>query len=164
MRLVSLLAILILSVSCGKNGGSGSSSGVSSGGCNLNGRAVACESIRGADGLGVDLLESMVDVPIQVTDSSITFMADRSSSEQGRRIECPTVVRNGEVYSYSLNGDILMITTESGQRYEMHRLNDSQGLMGAWAWKGYVDQGTHMIRQLSFLSQSRVIMRTSCEL
>ena len=163
MRLVSLFAILTLLAACGKESGGGGSSASSGGGCNLNGRAVACESIRGADGQGVDLLESMVDAPIQVTDSSITFLADKSSSEQGRRISCPTSVRNGEVYSYALRGDVLLLTTATEQ-IEMHRLNDSTGLMGAWAWKGYVDDGTHMIRQMSFLSDKRVIMRTSCEL
>lgn len=167
MRLASLMFLLVLSVSCGKDGGGGSSKSLSataeSDSCNLNGRAVACESIRGADGEGVDLLESMIDVPVKITDADIQFLADKTSSNQGRRISCETKVKNGEVYRFALRGDKLVLMTGAGS-YEMKRLNSGSGLTGAWMWKGYVEEGTHMIRQITFLGNSRVIMRTSCEL
>lgn len=162
MKLVSLLAILILSVSCGKDGG-GSSSSSKRGICELNGRAVQCEQINGADGLGVDLLETMVDVPVVIDGSEIRFTQDKTATSQGRRISCQTSVKNGEVYRFALRGDRLLIMTASGS-YEMDKLSDGEGLIGTWKWKGYVDQGTHLIRQMSFLSNSRVILRTSCEL
>lgn len=170
MRSIFLMSLLTLAVSCGQQGGSsGSKSGPSAEddstnrGCTLNGRAVACESIEGADGLGVDLLESMIDVQIETTDSRITFLEDKTSNSQGRRIDCLTEVKDRESYSYSLSGDNLTISNHHG-KYTMKRLNDSKGILGAWAWNGYIDRGTHVIRQMTFLSKNRVIMRTSCEL
>lgn len=164
MKLVSLLAVLILTIACGKDGGSGGSSiGEKDGGCSLNGRAVACETIQGADGLGVDLLETMIDVPVKITDSEISFQSDKSSTEQGRRISCKTAVKNGEIYRIALRGNRLLVMTGNGT-FEMDRLTDGSSLLGTWAWKGYEDNGAHIIRQMSFLSESRVIMRTNCEL
>ncbi len=164
MKLVSLLAIIILSVSCGKDGG-GSSGGSSKSGnlCELNGRSVQCEQIQGADGQGVDLLETMIDVPVVIDGSEIRFTQDKTATSQGRRINCQTSVKSGEIYRYALRGDRLLIMTSSGS-YEMEKLSDGEGLVGTWMWKAYVDSGTHLIRQMSFLSNSRVILRTSCEL
>lgn len=167
MRLVSLFAIMILAASCGQNGGGGSSSSSSNGGngsCNLNGRNVACESIRGADGLGVDLLESMVEVPVQVSASDITFMADKTATAEGRRITCPTSVKSGETYRYSLRGDSELYVSASTGNYVYSRISSGNGLIGTWAWKGYKDQGTHLIKTMTFLSNTKMIMRTSCEL
>lgn len=163
MKFASLLVILLLSASCGKEGTSSSPSSRAAGRCDLNGRSVACESIRGADGLGIDLLESMIDVPVQVTSSEIMFQEEKVALTQGRRIECRTAVKKGEVYRYTLRGDALHVSTESGS-FEMERTNSGDGLIGTWKWNGYVDEGTHVIRQLSFLGNSRVIIRTSCEL
>lgn len=163
MKLVSLLAIIILSVSCGKDGGGSSGSSSKRGVCELNGRAVQCEQINGADGLGVDLLETMVDAPVVIDGSEMKFTQDKSAFSQGRRISCSTSVKNGEIYRFALRGSRLLIMTASGS-YEMDKLSDGEGLIGTWMWKGYVDQGTHIIRQMSFLSNTRVILRTSCEL
>lgn len=160
MRLVTFLSLLMFLASCGQDGGGSSST--KSGGCNLNGRAVACESIRGADGLGIDLLESMIEVPVQISDSVITFMADKAATSEGRRISCPTSVRSGETYRYSLRDGGLFVATENGS-YQMKRTSSGEGLVGSWTWKGYIDQGTHVIRHMTILS-SKVILRTSCEL
>jgi hypothetical protein len=162
MRLVSLCFVLLLYAACGQQGGSGSSSS-NDGRCNLNGRSVACESIRGADGQGIDLLDSMIDVPIKVQDAEITFMSDKVALAQGRRIDCRVAVKNGEVYRFAVRGDKLLVMTGEGS-FEMERLNDGAGLLGTWFWKGYVDQGTHLIRQMTFLSTTRVIMKNVCEL
>lgn len=171
MRPIFVFSFLLILAACGKESGgrgkstdgTGTTTTTSVDGCKLNGRSVACESIRGADGLGVDLLESMVDVPIQVTDTSITFMSDKTSNSQGRRIDCPTMVKEGETISYEVQGDSLHITTSDG-KFTYQRLNASEGLTGSWMWKGYEGIGQHIIRQLSFLSKTRVIMRTSCEI
>lgn len=163
MRLVSLLAILILSASCGQDSGGGSGSSGRRGICDLNGREVACESIQGADGQGIDLLESVIDVPVKIENADITFLADKSAISTGRRINCKTSVKNGEVYRFALRGERLLVMTASGS-YEMERISDGNGLTGAWMWKGYVDQGTHVIRNMTFLGNNRVIMRTQCEL
>lgn len=166
MRLVSLFALLMLSVSCGQDGGGSSSSKVAQredASCELNGRSVACGSIRGADGEGVDLLESLVDVPVRISNSDIQFLADKTSTAQGRRISCNTQVKNGELYRFALRGDKLIIMTNNGT-YEMRRSNGGGDLTGSWVWDGYVDEGTHMIRYMTFIGNNRVIMRTTCEL
>lgn len=169
MKLASLIFILMLSVSCGKDGGSGGSgsndSRASTGSalCNLNGREVACESIRGADGQGVDLLESMIDVPVKISGTDIQFLADKTSSAQGRRIACVAKVKAGEIYRYALRGDSLVLMTSEGS-FEYKRLNSGTGLNGAWKWKGYENDGTHVLRQITFLGESRVVIRYNCEL
>jgi hypothetical protein len=164
MRLVSLLFILILSASCGQESGEKSSSSPTKRGlCDLNGNSVDCQSITGADGQGIDLLESVIDVPVKIENADITFLADKSALSTGRRINCKTSVKNGEVYRFALRGEKLLIMTGAGN-YEMERLSDGEGLTGAWVWKGYVDQGTHIIRSMTFLSNNRVVLRTSCEL
>lgn len=165
MRLVTLFAILILSVSCGKDGGGSSSSSTTSrrGLCDLNGSDVACETIQGADGEGIDLLESAIDVPVKIQGSDITFMSDKSSIATGRRINCKTAVKNGEVYRFALRGDKLLIMNSEGS-YEMSRLSDGEGINGAWMWKGYIEQGTHVFKKLTIINDSRAILRTTCEL
>ena len=170
MKLASLIFIVMLSVSCGKDGGSGGGGGskdsrtnAESALCNLNGREVACESMRGADGQGVDLLESMIDVPVKISGADIQFMADKTSTAQGRRIACNIKVKSGEVYRYALRGDSLILMTGEGS-YEYKRLNSGTGLSGAWKWQGYVDDGAHMLRQITFLGENRVVIRYNCEL
>lgn len=162
MKLVSLLSLLVLFVSCGNDGGSGSSSSKSST-CNLNGRSIACESIRGADGQGIDLLEAMIDVPVKVENSEITFLSDKSAMSNGRRINCKVSVKNGEIYRFALRGAGLLLMTSEGS-YEMQKLSDGEGVNGAWSWNGYVDEGTHQIRNLTIIGGNRAILRTHCEL
>ena len=162
MRLVVLFVALALSVSCGKDGGNKSSLTEANGICSENDRSAGC-LIQGADGLGVDLLEAMIDVPVKIQDTQVTFLADRSSVSTGRRINCKTAVRNGEVYQVTLSGDRLLVVSSDGS-YEFDRFNNSTGIDGTWVWKGYGDDGTHMIRQMSFLSNNRVIIRANCEL
>lgn len=191
MKLASLILILMLSVSCGNDSGSSGRSGggngngngsvsgngsVTEGGiteeaqastdsalCNLNGREVACETMRGADGQGVDLLESMIDVPVKISGADIQFMADKTSTAQGRRISCDAKVKSGEIYRYALRGDTLILMTGEGS-FEYNRLISGTGLTGAWKWKGYVDDGAYMIRQITFLGENRVVIRHNCEL
>lgn len=167
MKLVFLFLILAFAAACGNSGG-GSSGDTSStkgddGMCSLNGRAVACQSIEGSDGLGIDLLDSMVDVPVKIQDSEITFLADKADAKSGRRINCRVAVKNGETYRYALRGDRLMLMTAEGS-YEMERLSSGDGLAGSWSWKGYIDQGTHILKTLTVIGSNRIIMRTSCEL
>lgn len=163
MKLVSLLALLVLTVACGKDSGSNGSQMAQEESCSLNGRAVACASIQGADGQGIDLLESMVDVNVRVTDSEIQFLNAKTASSQGRRINCKTEVKNGESYRYSLSGNTLRVMTSKGT-YNMERLTDGSSIVGTWAWRGHEDNGILYIRQISFLNETRAILRTSCEL
>lgn len=166
MRFLPLVFALILTASCGQDkggGGSGSSSTANDGSCSLNGRSVACETIKGADGEGIDLLDSMIEVPVKIQDTEMTFLSDKAALSQGRRIECRVAVKNGEIYRFALRGDRLVLMTADGT-IEMDRLNDGSGINGTWVWKGYIDNGAHMIRQMTILGNSKVVMKTSCEL
>ena len=165
MRFVLVVVLIILSISCGKNGeSSGSRTSEAEGEfCNLNGQSVKCSSVRGSDGLGIDLLDLMIEAPVRIQGSLITFLADKTSASSGRRISCNINVKNGEVYRFAFQGDQLLMTTNQGQ-YEMTRLSDGEGINGAWMWKGYVDDGTHVIRTMTFIENTKAILRTSCEL
>lgn len=178
MRLTGLLFILLLVAACGQNGsrtdapqrqtdsGWGEWDSQGTGKCQMSdGTQVGCETLRGADGLGVDLLDTMVDVPIEVNNAEIIFGASKVSFKDGRRIDCKTEVRSGEVYSYSLNGSNLHIRTEDGVSINMKRLNETgSGLIGAWAWRGYAADGSHTIKQLTIVNENRAILQTHCEL
>lgn len=165
MKLVSLLLISVLTVACGQEGSGGGSSSSSSKeqGCSLNGRSVACESIRGADGLGIDLLDAMIDVPVKIEGSEMTFLQDKSATSTGRRINCKVAVKSGDMFRFALRGERLLMMTPEGS-YEMDRLSGGPGVNGTWTWKGYIDQGTHLIRNMTVVGGNRVIMRNSCEL
>lgn len=166
---VLLFSVLLFSIACGKVPQKETSSPQMTPKpgdketCELNGEYVSCDSLEGADGYGVDLLESMIDVPVSINNSIITFLEDKQSFSQGRRITCETSVRSGEVYRLSDKGDHLLVMTSKGN-YKMKRVSGENGLYGAWAWKGYIDRGTHVIKNLTILDDNRVVMRSSCEL
>ncbi|HXH30146.1 MAG TPA: hypothetical protein VNJ01_04985 [Bacteriovoracaceae bacterium] len=171
MRLFSIFFILILSVSCGKDSGSGSSSKDESrqgqetdGTCPFEGRRVPCESVTNTDGLGVDLLDVMVEVPISVAGNTITFLEDKNQSVVGRRGNtCKVAVRNGEKYTFTLSGNSLNITTDAGS-YQMERFTEGSDLDGTWGWQSYLASGERQIRQLSILHGTRAIVKTNCEM
>lgn len=172
MRLLPLLMTFLFLVSCGKNGGSSSSPSagpVAGGDAQLEESeptcsADSCTNTITVDGTTVDLLDSVIDVPAQISGTQIAFTAAKASVAEGDRISCKTEVAAGEVYSYSISGHKLMLQTNSGQ-YTMSRLNeDGDGLIGTWLWKGTGPDGMHVIRTMGVVSNSRVILKTHCEL
>jgi hypothetical protein len=163
MRLIFLLTSLHLFVSCGQDITGSSSRTPKDGYCDLNGTRVACETIQEGDGEGVDLLESVIEVPVKIDNSDITFLADKTDISVGRRINCKSSVKNGEVYRFALRDGKLLLMTGSGS-YEMERLSDGEDINGAWMWRGYVDEGTHLIRSMTIVNNRLAILRTTCEL
>lgn len=162
MRLISVFLMFLLAISCGKQS---SSSRVSdkNGLCNLNGNMVPCMTMsETADGLGIDLLDVQVDVPVQISGSQIMFMETKMDQASGRRISCDVGVKSGEAYQYSLSGDTLTLTT-SGGSYNYNR-NSGSGINGNWVWRGYVDRGTHIIKQISIVNGARAILKSHCEM
>jgi hypothetical protein len=159
-----LLTVFILSalVACGKNGGGGSASSVPQRDqCQVDGHVVSCDSIY--DGLGVDILDAQVDVPATVSDSAITFNQARTSDQQGRRIGCKVSVNAGDVYRYTVNGNILYLDTPTGNM-QMKLVHGEGGVVGTWKWTGIVDGATFQTRVLTVLkARNRVIMKTTCE-
>ena len=163
MRISALFFVLLQLISCGREGGGANSSSVAREElCDLDGRAVDCTKIEGADGEGIDLLEAVIDVPVTVTGAEVTFLANRESNNSGRRINCNISVRAGEKYRYVVQGDKLILQTSEGE-VDMKRISEGEGLAGAWMWSGYVDQGMHLIRKFTVV-ENRAIIRKHCEL
>ena len=163
MRSVFLLITALICLSCGKNGVGTNDSPSLQEICDLDGNSSSCETIQGVDGSGIDLLESMIDVKVRISDSEILFLEDKKSISTGEKIVCETSVRTGENYQFNLRGNRLWIKTLNGS-YQLARLNDGEGLNGTWIWKGLLSQGTQIFRSFTFVGTNQVIMRTSCEL
>ncbi len=159
-----LLTVFILStlIACGKDGGGSKSSVLPEAQqCEVNGVVVSCDSIY--DGLGVDILDAHIDVPATVSSSDITFNENRSIRAQGRRIECSLAVNKGDIYRYTVNGNVLYLDTPKGN-IQMKRVNGGSGVVGSWKWSGIVDGATYQTRLMTVLrTMNRVIMKTTCE-
>jgi hypothetical protein len=162
MRFLSMILLLSAVVACGNNGGSGSgSSGPQAQQCEVDGQVVSCDSIY--DGLGVDILDAMVDAPATVTSSAITFTQSRNTKVQGRRIACSASVNSGDVYRYSIHGNTLTLDTPTGN-LDMTRIQGDSGIVGKWKWVGIVDGATYETKVLTVVkSLNRVLMKTTCE-
>lgn len=159
MRIFFILLTVTALVSCGKDGG-GSGSG------NKKDVAQEQEFSEGInDGLGWDGLEAVVQSPVMVTSSDITFRSSKASSVRGSRIECSLSITAGESYQYSVSGDTLFLQTPNGN-YEYARINPGTGsdISGTWKWFGQVDDYT-LIHKTLFVSNNKqtAILRTNCE-
>lgn len=160
MRFLLVILTLTALVSCGKNGG-GSSSAPQAQQCEVDGQSVSCDSIY--DGLGVDILDSQIDIPATVTSSDISFNESRTTRTEGRRIECVTSVTKGDVFHYSLSGDVLYLDTPAGN-IQMKKVHGEGGVVGTWKWSGIVDGATYQTKLMTVLKgMNRVIMKTICE-
>lgn len=161
MRFLLMILVLSVVVSCGKSGGGSGSSTPEAQQCEVNGVVVSCDSIY--DGLGVDILDAMIDAPATVTSSTITFNQARSVKAQGRRIDCAASVNMGDVYRYTVNGETLYLDTPAGN-ITMKRVHGEGGVVGTWKWTGIVDGATFQTKLMTVMkSMNRVIMKTTCE-
>lgn len=167
MKALGLLLLITL-VGCGKESTSHNKSSArqeeqSGDKCLLNHKWVNCASLQEADGNGVDVLDTLIDVPAQVGNGVITFTAAALSRDQGRRISCVTQVEKGDSLKYELQGDTLLVDTNDA-RFEYKRFSGGPGVKGSWMWKGYLDRGTLNVKTLTVIGNSRVILRDHCEL
>ena len=164
MRFLLMILLLTAVVSCGKNGGGGSGASVlpEAQQCEVNGEVVSCDSIY--DGLGVDILDASIDVTANVSDSAITFTQARTVKSQGRRIDCSVSVNAGDVYRFSVNGDVLYLDTPTGNITMKRVHHNGGGIAGTWKWSGIVDGATFQTRLMTVTKTlNRVIMKTNCE-
>jgi hypothetical protein len=162
MRFLLMIVLLSAVVACGKGGSGGSgSSNPELQQCEVGGRVVSCDSIY--DGLGVDILDALIDIPATVSSSAITFNQARSAKTEGRRINCAASVNSGDVYRYTVNGNSLYLDTPTGN-VTMKRVHGEGGIVGTWKWSGIVDGATFQTKLLTVVkSMNRVIMKTTCE-
>lgn len=131
--------------------------------CLLNHQWVKCSTLQEADGQGVDVLDTLIDVTAQVGNGVITFTQSAVSRDLGRRINCVTQVESGDTYKYQLEGSSLFVDTDNG-RFEYKRFSGGPGVKGSWMWKGYIDRGTLNVKTLTVIGNNRVILRDHCEL
>lgn len=158
MRLFLAIMILTVLVSCGKDDSVKNPQ-------NENRRATTetttADSIY--DGLGVDILETTIDIPAIVSSDEITFTEDKSMKSEGRRINCSSSVNKGEIYRYSIKGNTLYLSTSAGN-IDMKRVQGEGGIAGTWTWAGITYGKTYQTRLLTVIkSMNRVIMKTICE-
>lgn len=157
MRLICLLAVLLVVTSCGKKGGSSSTGGEQ--------REEVCANSDCSifsDGTSVELLESVVDASVSISDSQILIHTSMTDMDQGDRLACKTEVKKGEIFYYSFAGDILTLQTSTGT-YPMKRVNQGQsGLRGPFVWRGQ-ENGMNVMKTITFISSNRILLRNNCE-
>ncbi len=159
MKLFFLIILYFFCISCGKHSDASSLSISETRQCVLNDGLKSCDS----GDTGAELLEVMVDVPVTISSDEILFLADRQSRVTGRKISCEINVKRGEVYKYTLVDTTLGLETKEGL-LELIRLSDGEGVKGAWSWNAYADQGVHIIKNVTIIDSTRIILRTYCEL
>jgi hypothetical protein len=151
----SILMLLFLIVSCGKNQSASSSAAVE-------------EQERGHTGVNAsdtavpDLLNVTLDVPIELSTDRITFLKSASMTDQGKRHSCSMSVSDSEIWHYSLSGNQLNIEMVSGTQLNMVKHNSyGTGAHGVWIAKA-LSHGMKMIYRFT-LFNDRIILNQDCE-
>ena len=154
MRFLLIAFLSTLVVSCGQSGSS-SKSGTSEDD-RQNEEYVT-------DVREVDLLDVAMDVPVEISGNKIIFKQSVADSASGVRSSCNVSVTSGEAYSYSVDGSKLTLKTSSGEKMNLTRVSGSgNSIVGSWTGKTY--KGDQLVlRRVTFVSESRLVMRTHCE-
>jgi hypothetical protein len=163
MKFFAFYLVLVSFVSCGQKQNSNSTSitpiAKQETECDLD----LCDVIRSDDRV-VELLDSMIDVPIEISDDHVKILVSKLSIDQGSSFNCESEASAGEIYDFSLDNNYLNLKIQN-ENYRLVRLNkDSEGLNGSWTWRGKSDQGVQMIKTFSFIGENRMILKTHCEL
>lgn len=152
MRFLLVAFLSTMMISCGQNGSSSKS-----------GSGEQREEDYVTDIREVDLLDVALDVPVEVSGSQIMFKQSVNNSLTGMRVTCSAAVQNGETYSYKLDGNSLTLKTSSGEQMKLKRVSGGGGsIVGSWSGKSS-GNGMLVQRRITFVSESRMIMRTHCE-
>lgn len=153
-----LLTFLAVLVSCGQ-GGSSSKSSKNDGGE----RQQRQNDEYVTDVREVDLLDVAMDVPVEISGNKIIFKQAVTDSANGVRSSCSVGVTAGEAYDFSVNGSTLTIRTPAGEKMSLKRVSGDNGsIVGSWT--GKVQNGEQLVlRRMTFVSESRLVMRTHCE-
>ncbi len=111
----------------------------------------------------VDLLDVSLDVPIEISGNKILFKQAGSDALEGANSSCSINVSPEEAYSFKVNGDALEIKTSAGKKMSFQRISGSgNSIVGSWT--GKFREGSQLVmRKMTFVSESRLVMRTHCE-
>lgn len=162
MRFFLFLIITLLFSSCGKNPRTIKTDG-NKRPCVFNLLTNRCDPIQGNETSGVEILETVIEVPIKIQGEEIIFLENKSSFVIGKKINCELNVSKGEVYRFSINGNKLLIISQLGSN-EFENQTAGENLVGHWVSKAYLDNGVLEIMQLYFLGKNKLILRKTCEL
>lgn len=147
----SLILVLVLLVSCGKNQGS-----ADSGGKKQQRQERGFIDLSAVDSAMPDLLNVTLDMPADVTTDRIVFLKNGSKTDQGKKFSCSLNVKEGEIWHYSVSGDNLSLEMANGTRLNMTRQSSS-----VWIATGTQNQ-LKMIYRFS-LFNDRIILNQDCE-
>ena len=161
MRFFLSIVILLSLSSCGKEIRSTTSTR-SEKPCVVNLITNRCDPIQGNEGSGIEILETVLEVPINIQGQEISFLSDKSAVAVGKKMTCEINISKEELHRFALRGDKLLILSPQGS-FEFENQSEGEGLGGHWVWKGYVDNGILEIRQLYFVGKNRLILRKTCE-
>jgi hypothetical protein len=161
MRFFLLIAITLSFSSCGKNPSAFKTEN-NERSCVVNLDTNRCDPIQGNEGSGIEILETVLEVPINIQGEEITFLAGKNAIVVGKKLKCEINISKGEIHRFELRGDKLLILSPQGS-FEFENQSEGEGLGGHWVWKGYVDNGILEIRQLYFVGKNRLILRKTCE-
>lgn len=147
-----LLAISLVFISCNQNTKS------SSGGSPERQNEEFVTNVR-----EVDLLDVSLDVPIEISGNKIIFKQAAADSLEGASSSCSINVSSDEAYTFQVDGNVLEIKTSAGKKLSFRRVSGSgSSIIGSWTGKS-IEGSQLVLRKMTFVSDSRVVMRTHCE-
>lgn len=150
----SILLALLLITACGKNGGSSGSSGKQ-------------EQQRGFVDLAAgealpDLLNVVLDMPIELATDRITFLKNGSVTDQGPRKNCSLNLKQGEIWHYSVYGNTMTLDMANGQRLNFTKQSSTGAEpQGVWIARAKSNE-MKMIYRFTIFS-NRIILNQDCE-
>lgn len=111
----------------------------------------------------VDLLDVSLDVPIEISGNKIVFKQAANDALEGSNSSCSITVASDEAYSFKVDGNALEIKTSAGKKMSFQRISGSgNNIVGSWTGKSR--EGSQLVmRKMTFVSESRLVMRTHCE-
>lgn len=111
----------------------------------------------------VDLLDVAMDVPVEISGNKIIFKQSANDSIEGSNSSCSVGVISDETYSFKLDGSGLEIQTSAGKKMSFLRVSgNADSIVGSWS--GKFREGKQLVmRRMTFLNESRLVMRTHCE-
>lgn len=111
----------------------------------------------------VDLLDVAMDVPVEISGNKIIFKQSANDTIEGSNSSCSVGVSSDEAYSFKIDGSGLEIQTSAGKKMSFLRVSgNADSIVGSWS--GKFREGKQLVmRRMTFLNESRLVMRTHCE-
>lgn len=154
MKYSILLVLLLVTAACGKNQGS-------------SGTSDKQEQQRGFIDLAAaealpDLLNAVLDMPIELAPDRVIFLKNGTVTDQGLRKNCSLSVKQGESWFYSARGNNMTLDMANGQRINMVKQSSTGAEpQGVWIGRTLSNQMKMIYRFTIF--HNRMILNQDCE-